>query len=360
LTAVEVGDEVRDMNAQAGAGWFSGSGERGRGLGALSGLAIGDALGMPTQTLSRPAIRALYGELRWFEPGAEGNEISRGLPAGSITDDTEQALIVARALVAGGGHVDAGELAGTLLAWEADMAARGSRDLLGPSTKRALEAVRRGVPAGEAGRRGDTNGAAMRIAGVGVATAPEPPAALVDRVVEVSRVTHNTGIALAGAAAVAAAVSAGVAGANPDDAVAAGIRAARLGASRGEYIAGADVARRIEWAVDLVTHAGDEARALDLVYELVGTSLATQETVPAAFALVALHPGDPWRVVLSAAGLGGDSDTVAAIAGAIAGALAGVAAFPPAALELVTSVNGLVLEPLVDDLLRLRAAGPPA
>ena len=53
----------------------------------------------------------------------------------------------------------------------------------------------------------------MRITPVGVATPAADPDELVGRVVTASRVTHNTGVALAGAAAVAAAVSAGVAGA---------------------------------------------------------------------------------------------------------------------------------------------------
>ncbi|RYZ30569.1 MAG: ADP-ribosylglycohydrolase family protein, partial [Propionibacteriaceae bacterium] len=93
---------------------------------------------MPTQDLPRDTVRSLFGGLRWFEPGPEANTISRGLPAGHVTDDTDQALIVARALVAGDGHVRAELLARDLLAWEARVAAAGSLDLLGPSTRRAL------------------------------------------------------------------------------------------------------------------------------------------------------------------------------------------------------------------------------
>ena len=52
------------------------------------------------------------------------------------------------------------------------MAERGSLDLLGPSTKRAVAAVLAGAPPDEAGATGDTNGAAMRIAPVGIAALP--------------------------------------------------------------------------------------------------------------------------------------------------------------------------------------------
>ena len=141
-----------------------------RARGALYGLAIGDALGMPTQMLSRREIVERWGEqLRGFEPAPPDHPIAAGLPAGAITDDTEQAVLLGRFLVEGHGTVDPGELAQALVSWERDMAARGSLDLLGPSTKRAIAAVLAGVPPEEAGASGDTNGAAMRIAPVGIA-----------------------------------------------------------------------------------------------------------------------------------------------------------------------------------------------
>jgi ADP-ribosylglycohydrolase len=321
---------------------------------ALLGLAVGDALGMPTQYLPRATVEALYQGLTWFEPGPEANEISRGLPAGRVTDDTDQALIVARALLAGRGHVSPDRLAQDLLEWQEHMRATGSLDLLGPSTQRALASLADGADPAETGRWGDTNGAAMRIAPVGILVPPQPLDRLVARVTEVCALTHHTGIAIAGASAVAAAVSTGIDGGTFDDALDAAVLAGRQGARQGAYVAGADVATRIVWAVDLVRGATSEAAALDAVSYLVGTGIATQESVPAAFALLALAPEDPWRVCLAAANLGGDSDTVGAMAGAVGGALCGTTAFPPAAVSLVTAVNDLHLVSLVAGLLELR------
>ena len=68
------------------------------------------------------------------------------MPAGAVTDDTEQAVLLGRLLVAGHGTIDPHELAGALVRWEHDMAERGSLDLLGPSTKRAVTAVLAGTP----------------------------------------------------------------------------------------------------------------------------------------------------------------------------------------------------------------------
>jgi len=327
---------------------------RSRALGALYGLAIGDALGMPVQSLSRAEIVARYGPLIGeFCPGPDGHPLAAGLPAGSVTDDTEQAMLLARLVVAGGGEVDAADLARDLLAWEESMRARGSLDLLGPSTRQALAALAAGADVAEAGRAGLTNGAAMRITPVGIATASGDPGLLEDRVVAASRLTHNTGVALAGAAAVAMAVSAGIDGDPLPVAISRAVAAAASAAGRGHWAAGADVATRISWATGLATGL-DQDQLIDIVYRLVGTSLATQESVPAAFAVAAACPGDPWLACRIAASLGGDSDTIAAMTGAICGACHGAGAFPDAARRTVAQVNGLDLDPLADHLLAIR------
>src|SRR5437763_5505646 len=91
------------------------------------------------------------------------------------------------------------------------------------------------------------------------------------------------------------------------------------------------------------------------VYRLVGTSLATQESVPAAFAVLAASPADPWLACRMAASLGGDTDTIAAMTGAIGGACHGVRAFPVPARELIDQVNDLGLAAAADGLLAVRA-----
>jgi ADP-ribosylglycohydrolase len=331
---------------------MSSVGERARG--ALYGLAIGDALGMPTQLMSREEVAACFGVLDGFREPRGDHVIAAGLPAGSITDDTEQALLVADALLADGGHIDSEDLARRLLAWAERARERGSLDLLGPSSSAAVAALVAGGPLDEVGRFGATNGAAMRITPVGLVASTDDLDGLVDLVVEASQVTHRTGVAIAGAAAVAAAVSAGIGGASVADATTLGIRAAELGQRRGEWVAGASIARRIEWAIGLVD-VHDHERSVRDVVELVGTSLATQESVPAAFAVLALHPGDPWQACLTAASLGGDSDTIAAMAGAVAGACHGIDIWPREAVRTVREVNHLDLDTLAETLLALRA-----
>ena len=323
-------------------------------LGALYGLAIGDALGMPTQLLSPEDVDRRFGMITWFQPAPDDHPIAAGLPAGHITDDTEQALLIARLLIDGHGRIDPHTLANALAHWEREMVRRGSLDLLGPSTQRAISAVAAGTSVEEAGRFGDTNGAAMRVTPVGIARPVEDFDGLLQAVVDASGVTHNTTLALSGASAVAAAVSAGVGGASLDGAIQVGLSAARAGRNHGAWVAGADVAARIDAALDGVRGlARDEL--VRFIRNVVGTSVATQESVPAAFAILqATQEAGAWEACLVAASLGGDSDTIAAMAGAIAGACQGVGAFPADALDLIRTVNKLELEPIAEQLLRLR------
>ena len=263
-----------------------------RALAAFRGLALGDALGMPTQSMSRAEILADYGPLTGFVDAGPRQRIAAGMPAGSVTDDTEQALLLAELLIEGGGTVAPVELADRLLAWERRMRERGSLDLLGPSTKAALVRLDEGVPPEEAGRTGSTNGAAMRITPVGIAVDAADLTSFVDAVAATSAPTHNTGLGIAAAAAVGAAVSAGVGGAGMAEAVEVAVAAADEGGRRGHWMAGGSIAARLRWAVPYLAGLGAKARD-EALADVIGTSVAAQESVVAALALAALGD-DPW------------------------------------------------------------------
>src|SRR5580658_6826492 len=66
--------------------------------GCILGLAIGDALGHPTEFVpSLPAIRS-----RWGPRGVTTFECTEDHPAGTFTDDTQMAVAAARALIRAG------------------------------------------------------------------------------------------------------------------------------------------------------------------------------------------------------------------------------------------------------------------
>ncbi|WP_081609838.1 ADP-ribosylglycohydrolase family protein [Mesorhizobium sp. STM 4661] len=326
-----------------------------RAMGALIGGALGDALGMPTQLLSPARIAELYGHVEDFVAPVADHPVSRGLLAGTITDDTEQALLLGRILIVSGDRFDHTRWVNALLDWERDVKARGSYDLLGPSTKRAIDAINEGVPAEEAGSGGDTNGAAMRIAPVGIMMPLEPLDALVAKVAETCRATHNTSIAIASAAAVAAAVSCGVAGGDWRSASDSAVAAARRGAALGHWVTGGDIAARIDWARVLV-RGRPVADGIRLITDLVGTGVASQESVPAAFAVLEIAGGDPWQAAIISSNLGGDTDTIGAVAAGMAGACTGFSRLPQ---QHIVRLKGLDIEQvraLATDLVAARVA----
>lgn len=323
-----------------------------RALGAFAGLALGDALGMPTQSMSAREIAEDYGDLDGLAAAGPRQRIAAGMPAGSVTDDTEQAVLLAELLIEHDGKLPADEFARRLLAWERGMIDKGSLDLLGPSTKAALQRLQDGEDPSVTGRGGATNGAAMRVTPVGIAVPHVPRTPFLDAVQDSARITHNSSLGLAAAAAVAAAVSAGIDGADAAEAVAAGADYADYAERRAHWTAGGRIGPRVRWAANLLrdNDPGDHHR---LLVDLVGTSVAAQESVVAALALAAAA-ADPWDALRTAARAGGDTDTVAAMAGAVLGAVHGAAAWPADALADVQARNGLDLASLCAGLLALR------
>ena len=328
-----------------------------RALGAFYGLARGDALGMPTQSLNREQVRARFGAITALVDAHADQPIAPNMPAGSVTDDTEQAILVGELLVQGQGTIEPAILAQRLIDWEASMRAKGSQDLLGPSTKRAIDMILAGHTPEESGRYGTTNGAAMRITPVGIAADVNDSVRFVQSVIQACQVTHNTTLGISSAAAVAAVVSAGINGVDLGEALSIGTQIAQQTESHGHWVAGGRISTRISWARTLSVGSGDTALFADLLYELIGTSVASQESVVVSFALaqrVAVGELTALDALCLAASLGGDTDTIAAMLGAMLGACLGMQCWPPAMIEQVKRVNGLDLQPLVQGLLALR------
>lgn len=296
-------------------------------LGVVYGQALGDAFCMPSQ-ITRRMTRATYSEIPSTLVAPPANhEVHYGLAAGAITDDTEQAMFLAQAMIADGG-VSAEGTARAIVAWY-DFIGGDTIPFVGPSTKRAVAKIRAGQSLDVTGLFGDTNGAAMRVSVVGAIYPGDVEGAAQAGALS-ARPTHNTGAGCASAAAVAGAVAQALAdGATVRDVILAGVRGAEIGEPLGHEWLGASVARRIEFAVGLARdgHGSDEDR-LQAIFDLVGTTLAASESVPAAFGIVALADGDPLRAARLAFSLSGDADTIGAIACAICGGLRGVESIP--------------------------------
>ncbi len=321
-------------------------------LGALYGVAMGDAFGMPCEMWSRSRIKETYGYIDKLYPGNPENEISAGLREGEVTDDTEFTLIISRMLIEHNDGIDPQNFIDKIRQWASSD--KKSKNVLGPSTKRAIQEIEDGRPIEYAGRMGESNGASMRILPVGVVSDYRNLPALVENVRDICLPTHNTSKAIGGACAVAAAVSYAIrCGENLDDMIDIAIEAALLGSEQGFDVCGPSVAKRIRFAVEIAKTAETDETFMQSVYDMVGTGLPTVQTVPAALAIAVYAKCDPNACVRLAVNTGGDTDTIGAISCGIAGAYAGIERFDRDVLDTVIAVNELDMESIAKELLEL-------
>lgn len=265
--------------------------------GAMLGLLVGDALGSQVEFLDPATIWARHpGGLRDLLPGGTWN-----LLAGQPTDDGELALALARALVAGGGF-EHDRVAESYIGW------KGSNPFdIGGTTAEGIHAL---AGRGKAKSSSQANGALMRVAPIGIAAAGNPAkAALWAR--QDAAMTHPHPVCQAASAAFAAAVSAGVAGANASS----------------------------MWC-EAYAHAGEDAGGSEIRHALIEARdglppdfTRNQGWVLTAFgnAFHRLWQEQEFADALTETVMsGGDTDTNAAICGALLGAAHGRDAIPQA------------------------------
>ncbi|MCI1888958.1 ADP-ribosylglycohydrolase family protein [Bifidobacterium crudilactis] len=285
----------------------------------LLAIAYGDAMGMPTENLTKEQIEHRYGEVTDFQPSPDDlGTFIRHLDAGTVTDDTENAVFLCDMLIETGGKVEPEVFVRYLIDWlDHD---EKSAVVAGPSTKRAVEAIKHGTPLTESGIWGTTNGAAMKIAPIGLVSNCDDLGLLVSNVAAICLPTHNTQIAIQGASVIAAAVSFMFDNDDVDwdeyyDVIA---RTARLASDFGNKLPTPDILKRIACG-RRIAEIPDEGQFRDELYSFLGTGLDTIQTVPAAVSLVYRYRGNLRSCVRTCASIGGDTDTLGAICGGICG-----------------------------------------
>ncbi|KMY66473.1 hypothetical protein AAU61_14990 [Desulfocarbo indianensis] len=280
--------------------------------GAALGGMCGDALGMPVEGWQSQEISRRYGRLDSMQAGR--------LPAGSYTDDSQMMIAILKTL-ADQGRLDGPHLSQEFLRTFEPRRGYGTR-IFGVMQRLAAGAAWDGAGTDSLG-----NGGAMRVGVLGAYYADDLEAcqrAAYDQ----CRITHQHPQGLAGAVAQSLAVG----------------MACRMGAS-GEIPAPHDflseIAGRVE-AMDAHTAArlkampslprGDEAAARQALTQAYACDVTAAEAVPPALGAFLAAENAEQAIVL-AVSLGGDTDTIGAMAGALAGAYWGLDALPAAWLN---------------------------
>ena len=280
--------------------------------GCLKGIAIGDAIGKQTETLSREAINRWYPHgIRGFEgtpgtviPRYAGNK-KREWRVGETTDDTERTIAVARAIIRDG-DVHRVSIGRELLS---------CTKCIHPGLRSLWEFHQAGDP-GRIADRHDGCGAAIRVAPVGIRYRSSRFEEIVRGARDSSIPTHGGPLALAAAAATAAAVSAAIDGAGPQEIVALAQRAAIRAERDRTGGTGSTFAEAVgAMHADVKQWSGlDPARVAAAYFPDSPLTI-----VPLALTLGAVMDSAASAILL-AGNVGGDSDSVASIAGAVLGA----------------------------------------
>jgi ADP-ribosylglycohydrolase len=292
-------------------------------LGAFYGQALGDAMGMPSELWPRSRVKQHFGWIDGFLPGPAKNNAACYFGRAAFTDDTSMALALADAIVTHDGDINAETIGANILRWAEEFDAF-NKNVLGPTSKIALNALKMGTPVAQLENNGMTNGAAMRVSPLGCLLPAKDLDAFIDAVALASSPTHKSDVAIAGATVIAWAVSRAIDGASWTsirDELPAIARAAQ---EKRVTTFSASMAARVELALSVVAQGRGVESAMQQIYDLVGTGTATIESVPAAIAMVELANTDPNRCAILCANLGGDTDTIGAMAVAICGALHGI------------------------------------
>lgn len=323
-------------------------------LGSLYGMATGDALGVPSSTYPQQQVKDTWGWIDAFYPPAKGHIFHDGLKAGEYTDDTEQALALIHSFLK---HkkVVPHDVVEEIIKW-ADRVKGKYASPLGPSTERALKAIRAGADIHTSGLYGNTNGSAMRISPVGIIHGIRRSGCeeLVKDVYLTCMPTHNTDVCVSSAAAIARGVAVCLMGETDlDKIVEETVKAAELGTKYGNKLCAPSVAKRIIHACRIVKAAETPEQALKDLYDIYAGMDLAADSIPVAIALFVLGEGDVKKVNEYCVNFGGDCDTNAAMAGAMAGAYSGIETVPSDWVETINRVNQIDLSVYVPKLIEL-------
>lgn len=282
--------------------------------GCLLGTAVGDAIGLPMEGMSRRRGARVF-------PDHGRYHFIFG--KGFCSDDTEHACMTAQALVRALALPPAArtEAFRRSLAWRMRFWLLGFPAGVGLATGRGIIKLWLGFPARNAGVYSAGNGPAMRAPVLGVACG-EDENLLRELVRASTRLTHTDPKAEQAALAAALAAHHAATHAQIDPQACLAQIAAALAQEGNELVellrAAQASAARGESTQQFATSLGCEKAVSGYAFH----------TVPVVMHAWLVHPRDFGRAVLAVVGCGGDTDTGAAIVGGIVGAAVGIEGIP--------------------------------
>ena len=318
---------------------------------ALEAFAVGDAMGMPTEFMTRKEITERFGSVRiLLDPSV--SLIHANLLKGQVTDDTEQNLYLINEYFLEKNVSVKGTVRG-LLKWIEETRAE-EKGYIGPSSLRALRKIENGTDPMKAGNGGTTCGAPMRALAAALSVPLGDYSILKSAIFNCSVPTHNTDLAVESAMSMGFAFHSAAAGYAFEDIVASSITGADSGKilSPNHYV-GPSAGSKIAHVVRQLPSFSDEGQVLDFIYYVMGTGMEASDVTPAVMGIFAWAREDPWLAIKMGASIGGDTDTIAAMAGALCTLYARRHNIPGEILHEVLETNALKLSDYAEKLSKM-------
>jgi len=308
-------------------------------LGGLYGLALADAWSMPAYLRLTQTWSYYNGWVDELLPAPPDHPLYAGYQAGQITQNSQQAIILAKAIVAKQGNIAVEDVVQAIIDWYDQLDGDNSL-LIDAETRQAILALKTGADPAVTGQQGSSSSSAIRGGIIGLIY-PGNIETAIEAATTACIPTHFTDAAVSATCAVAAAVAQAT---TPDTLLVDIIDAAVLGADRGFRQGtpwfGPSVARKIDYAVQLATDLSlPERDRIQNLHDLIGSTQAAADAIPCAFGILAMADGHPLEVATYSAALSGNASTVGAIAGVIAGAWHGVDPIPLEFIETLRRAN---------------------
>ena len=314
----------------------------------LEALAVGDALGMPTEFMTQADIDKIYPVIEGLlDPSLSYTHFE--LPFASVTDDTEQNLYLAKAYVASG-EVTVDNSAEALSRWVVECDAI-AKKYIGPSSMKALNAIRDGASPMDAGRNGTTDGGIMRTPSLVLCAGNGDEEHLLHCIRMGCIPTHHTSQAISAAAAYGFALRAAMEGKSMEEILEASRRGAEKGFASMDYVAAApNCVYRLDKVLADMKEDGSDENLRKLLYYVYGNGLESIDAYTVTMAVFFAKGADVFGALKLCASLGGDTDTVGALCGALCAAYAGGHNIPQEILDTVIKNNNLELDQVAKDI----------
>lgn len=303
---------------------------RDRIIGCFFGIAIGDALGLPCESLSSDEIKNKFGYITTYKSPVNHKYYGDGFLPGTTSDDTQLTLAVAESIIESGLDMD------SQAKWHI-AAMKDKTKGWGASTKNSIRRLANNCHWNESGEsgvggKGSGNGVAMKISPISAYVACKVDRTngkhlvqVMDFIKDFASMTHRSSVAVSSALCQASAVFYCLTTSNFDKNTF--INLLNIAAIGGKTVFSETLTDDLSVRIRSLQSIASETSDKEIVDNYGGGSCYVYDSLPFTYAFLIRNP-NTIESLYDVASAGGDTDSNASMLGGMLGALHGYSIFP--------------------------------